>query len=147
MTTVTAKRPGRLSRWLQHTANSRTVSKIRARGGSQMGMELLVLHTVGRRSGAARTNPLAYVEDGAGWVVVASGGGQRHPDWFDNLTARPGDAAVEVHGARPVPVEVAVLDGPARQAAWQRLSEAIHSLTKYQARSARTYPVVRLTPR
>jgi deazaflavin-dependent oxidoreductase (nitroreductase family) len=147
VTTSTAKRPGKFSRWLQQTANARTMSKIRAKGGTQMGMELLVLHTVGRHSGAPRANPLAFVEDDGGWVVVASGGGERHPDWFDNLAARPHDAAVEVHGARPVPVEVTVLDGAAREAAWGRLSEAIRSLAKYQAKSTRTYPVVRLAPR
>lgn len=146
--TTTAKRPGRFSRWLQHTANARTTTKIRTRGGTQMGMELLVLHTVGRRSGDPRQNPLAFVDDGAdGWVVVASGGGERHPDWYDNLLARPDAAAVEVHGAEPAPVSPQVLHGAERDAAWQRLTQAIRSLDKYQAKSSRTYPVVRLARR
>ncbi|GAA1985832.1 hypothetical protein GCM10009718_23990 [Isoptericola halotolerans] len=148
-TTSTApRRPGRFSRWLQHTANARTVARLRRRGGRQMGMDLLVLHTVGRRSGAPRQNPLAFVDDGhPGWIVVASGGGERHPDWFDNLMADTDRCAVEVHGSEPVPVTAHVLEGDERQAAWQHLSEAIRSLAKYQAKSTRVYPVVRLTPR
>ncbi|MFV2142943.1 nitroreductase family deazaflavin-dependent oxidoreductase [Isoptericola sp. G70] len=148
MTTTTPRRPGRFSRWLQHTANARTAAKVRTKGGTQMGMELLVLHTVGRRSGHPRQNPLAFVDDGAdGWVVVASGGGQRHPDWYDNLLARPDDATVEVHGSTPVPITPQVLAGAPREAAWHRLTQVVRSLTKYQARSARTYPVVRLARR
>jgi deazaflavin-dependent oxidoreductase (nitroreductase family) len=144
---TTAKRPGRFNRWLQHTANGRTVRKIRDKGGPMMGMELLVLHTTGRVSGEPRQNPLAWVQDPDGWIVVASGGGERHPDWFDNLLARPDDAAVEVHGAAPVPVAPQVLDGAARDEAWTRLAAGISSLAKHQAKTDRTYPVVRLARR
>ncbi|MCK0115458.1 nitroreductase family deazaflavin-dependent oxidoreductase [Isoptericola sp. S6320L] len=146
--TTTTRRPGRFSRWLQHTANARTVDKIRTHGGTRMGMELLVLHTVGRRSGSRRQNPLAYVDDGTGgWVVVASGGGERHPDWYENLLAHPEAAAVEVHGSEPTGITPHVLAGAERDAAWARLTQAVRSLARYQTKTSRTYPVVRLARR
>jgi deazaflavin-dependent oxidoreductase (nitroreductase family) len=46
-------------------------------------MELLILHTVGRRSGQPRESPVAWFADGEdAWLIVASGGGSRHPDWY-----------------------------------------------------------------
>jgi hypothetical protein len=76
-------RPGSLSLWIQRRANVRTNARIRRKGGSFMGMELLILHTVGRRSGQPRESPVAWFADGEdAWLIVASGGGSRHPDWY-----------------------------------------------------------------
>lgn len=140
--------PGALSLWMLKKANARTIAKIRAKGGRMMGMDLLVLHTVGRRTGEPRQSPLAWFDDGDGaWLVVASGGGSRHPGWFANLTANPDEVRVEVHGAVPVPVTPEVLDGAAREAVWPRVAAAAPHIDKHQRKSARVYPVVRLTRR
>ena len=51
---------------------------------------VLLLTTIGRRSGEKRTLPLIYVNDGDALVVIASNGGRpRHPTWFLNLQAHP----------------------------------------------------------
>src|SRR3954471_6164039 len=51
----------------------------------------LLLTTTGKRSGLPRTQPLLYVRDDEGWVVVGSNWGQTaHPAWTTNLLAAPG---------------------------------------------------------
>ena len=50
----------------------------------------LLLHTVGAKTGLARTNTLSYYRDGSDYLVVASNGGDRRaPGWYHNLKARP----------------------------------------------------------
>ncbi|OLT46366.1 nitroreductase [Saccharomonospora sp. CUA-673] len=144
--------PSGLSRWLQRRANSSTANRIRRKGGRSMGMDLLILHTVGHRSGEPRETPLAWFADGDpdnkdSWLLVASGGGGRNPDWFANVTGRPDAVAVEWHGQSPVDVTPQVLDGAEREEAWQRIAEAQPRIAKYQRKSDRVYPVVRLTRR
>lgn len=90
-----------------------------------MGMDLLILHTVGKRSGQPRETPLARFPDGDdGWLVVASGGGSRHPDWYANLTAHPDRVAIELPGPERMPVTPTQLRGDERERAWRRIPEA-----------------------
>ena len=79
-------------------------------------------------------------------LVVASGGGSQHPDWFANLMAHGDKASIELPGRDAVPVTPERLDGVEREQAWQRIAEAQPRIAKYQAKSDRQYPVVRLTP-
>jgi deazaflavin-dependent oxidoreductase (nitroreductase family) len=140
--------PGAFSRWMQQKANARVIRKVRAGRGSMMGMDLLILNTVGRRSGERRQTPVAWFADrDVARLVVASGGGSRHPDWYANLMARPDDVTIELPGADPVPVVPQRLHGSEREAAWQRIVAAQPRLGKYQSKSAREYPVIRLAPR
>jgi deazaflavin-dependent oxidoreductase (nitroreductase family) len=144
----TSGSPGGFSRWMQRTANARTNRRIRRGKGRMMGMELLVLHTVGRRSGQQRESPVAWFADGDdAWLILASGGGDRHPDWYANLTAHPDRVSIELPGRAAVPVTPRTLDGPDRERAWQRIAAAQPRMAKYQAKSGRQYPVVRLTRR
>lgn len=151
MTQQTQRRPkgtpGALSLWVQRRANASTATKIRRKGGHMMGMELLVLHTVGRRTGEARENPLAWFDDGEGGrLVVASGGGSRNPGWFANLAAHPDRVAVELHGSGTTPVTPHVLDDAERARAWPGIAAAAPTIDKHQRKSDRQYPVVRLVP-
>jgi deazaflavin-dependent oxidoreductase (nitroreductase family) len=140
--------PGAVSRWMQRTMNARTNRKIRRGRGQFMGMDLLILHTVGRRSGQPRESPLAWFADGEdSWLVVASGGGEQHPDWYANLVAHPERTSVELPSRDAVPVTPHRLHGADRETAWQRISAAQPRLAKYQAKSDREYPVIRLTVR
>lgn len=139
--------PGRLSLWFQRKTNARTVARIRRKGdGRMMGMDVLILHTAGRRSGQPYLTPIAwYADDRGGWLVVASGGGSGDPNWYLNLTAHPDRVAVELPGERPRPVTPHRLDGADRDEAWQHVVAANPRFAKYQAKSDRLYPVVRLT--
>lgn len=60
------KTPGRFSRWMQQRTNSRTITRIRRGKATFMGMDLLVLHTVGRRTGQPRQSPVTWFDDGDG---------------------------------------------------------------------------------
>ncbi len=140
--------PGALSRWVQRKMNARMNSKVRRGRGRFMGMDVLILNTVGSRSGQPRETPVAWFPDGEdAWLVVASGGGSRHPDWHANLMAHPDRASIELPGGDAVPVMPRRLDGADRERAWQRIAAAQPRIAKYQSQSEREYPVVRLTPR
>ena len=145
---MTQKQPGALSRWMQRTMNARMNRKIRRGRGDFMGMDVLILNTVGNRSGQPRETPVAWFADGAdAWLVVASGGGSRHPAWHVNLMAHPDRASIELPGRDTVPVAPHLLDGADRAQAWQRIAAAQPRIAKYQSKSDREYPVVRLTKR
>ena len=91
---------------------------------------------------------MAWFADGAdARLIVASGGGSQHPDWHVNLLAHPDRASIELLGGDAVPVAPQVLAGADREQAWQRIAAAQPRLAKYQSKSERTYPVIRLVPR
>lgn len=143
-----ARKPGGFSLWMQRKMNTRTNSKIRRGRTKMMGMDLLILTTVGRRSGQPRETPLAWFADGDdAWFIVASGGGGHHPDWHGNLMAHPDRASIELPGRGTVPVTPHHLDGADREQAWQHITAAQPRYAKYQSKSDREYPVIRLTPR
>jgi deazaflavin-dependent oxidoreductase (nitroreductase family) len=122
--------------------------KVRRGRGGFMGMDVLILHTVGSRSGQARETPVAWIPEGEdARLIVASGGGSRNPDWFDNLMAHPERAAIELPGREAVPVTPQRLEGADRERAWRVIAEAQPRIAKYQSKSDREYPVIRLTPR
>src|SRR3954466_14188000 len=74
--------------------NAGIVAEFRANegrvGGQFEGSTLLLLHTVGRRSGIERINPLAYFADGERYLIVASKGGHpSNPDWVLQSRGQP----------------------------------------------------------
>lgn len=105
----------------------------------------LLLTTIGRKSGEPRHVPLLYVDDGDGYLIMGSKGGNvEHPVWFLNLQANP-DCEIRV-GAPPVTARARVLAGEERAAAWAKVSTRHPTYAKYQARTDREIPVVRLEP-
>lgn len=140
--------PGAFSRWFQQKANGRMIRKVRQGKGTMMGMDVLILNTTGRRSGKPRETPVAWFADGSdAWLVVASGGGSQHPDWHANLMAHPERASIELAGREALPVTPHRLAGADRERAWRDITTANPRMAKYQSRSDREYPVIRLTPR
>jgi deazaflavin-dependent oxidoreductase (nitroreductase family) len=106
----------------------------------------LLLTTTGRRSGQARTVPLAYLADGERFVVVASNGGaDRPPAWWTNLRARP-EAIVQV-GARVVPVVARAATAAEHAVLWPRLTAVNPFFAQYAQITSRRIPVVVLEPR
>ncbi|MFF0491582.1 nitroreductase family deazaflavin-dependent oxidoreductase [Nocardia sp. NPDC004068] len=138
----------KLSLGIQRRMNARTVRRIERKGGKYLGMDLLILHTVGRRTGQPRRSPLTWFADGENaWLLVASGGGHRDPDWYLNLTAHPDQVSIQFHGEEPIPVRPERLAGDERAAAWTAIVADQPRYGKYQQKSDREYPVVRLTRR
>jgi deazaflavin-dependent oxidoreductase (nitroreductase family) len=89
---------------------------------------------------------VAWFADGEdAWLIVASGGTTRHTAWHLNLVAHPDRASIEPPGLDAVPVTPHVLDGAEREQAWERITAARHRYAKYQRKSDREFPVVRLS--
>lgn len=121
--------------------------KIRGGRGTFMGMDVLILNTVGRQTGQPRETPVAWFADGDdARLIVASGGGSQHPGWHANLMAYPDRASIELPGRDVMRVTPHVLAGAEREEAWRRITAAQPRLAKYQSKSDRQYPVIRLTP-
>jgi len=116
-------------------------------GATLGGRPMLLLRTVGRRTGQPRTSALLYVRDGDAHVVVASkGGSPQHPGWFHNLTSQP-NVEIQV-GRQRTPVRARVAQGEERARLWARADEVNHGqYAIYQSRTKRTIPVVVLEPR
>ncbi len=108
-------------------------------------LPVLLLTTTGRRSGAARTAPLTYIEVDGGYALAASdGGAARHPDWYLNLVAQP-EVVVRVgRSARPMRAEV--LSEPERGRVFALFKAALKQYAVYETRTRRTIPVVLLRP-
>jgi deazaflavin-dependent oxidoreductase (nitroreductase family) len=78
-------------RWGITTGNVRLLRISRGRlGNSFLGTPVLLLTTIGRKSGQPRTLPLYYMEDGGRIILVASNAGTAHdPAWLLNIRAKP----------------------------------------------------------
>ncbi|MFI9547124.1 nitroreductase family deazaflavin-dependent oxidoreductase [Streptomyces sp. NPDC052016] len=139
--------PGAFSRWTQKKMNARMIRKVRGGKARFMGMDVLVLHTVGSRSGQPRETPVAWFGDGDAWLSITSGGGSRNPDLYANLMAHPEKATIELFGRGPVKVEPHRLDGAEHAQAWRLISTAQPRIAKYQSTSERLYPIVGFTAR
>jgi F420H(2)-dependent quinone reductase len=109
--------------------------------------KMLLLDHVGAKSGAKRTTPLLYIEDGEDVVVVASKGGfPKHPAWFHNLKANP-DTTVQV-GPERRKVHARVATAEERERLWPMAVAVYGGYKDYQARSkGREIPLVILEPR
>jgi F420H(2)-dependent quinone reductase len=104
------------------------------------GMPVLLLTTVGRRSGRSRTVPLTYFEDGETLVVVASDGGRpRNPAWFGNLRANP---AVEVRiGSERRRLQARRATPEERARLWPRVIATYDGYRRYQEKTDREIPL------
>jgi deazaflavin-dependent oxidoreductase (nitroreductase family) len=112
-------------------------------------VNVLFLRTVGRKSGQRRESPVSWFADGDdAWLIVASAAGSAHnPDWYYNLMAHPDQVSVELPGRGPVAVVAArQLDGARRDEAWTRIVQAQPRYAKYQRKTDRVLPIIRLTP-
>jgi F420H(2)-dependent quinone reductase len=121
----------------------------RATGGKLFGRmgksPILLLNTVGRKSGKKRTSPLLYVMDDEDFVVIASkGGAPTHPAWYLNLRANS-DASVEV-GDREVRVRAEEADPEDKPRLWQMMVEMYPAYDDYQKKAEREIPLLVLHP-
>ncbi|HJR24231.1 MAG TPA: nitroreductase family deazaflavin-dependent oxidoreductase [Acidimicrobiales bacterium] len=109
----------------------------------------LLLRTVGRRSGQTRVSGLTYAMDGDAWLVVPSNGGDdRAPGWLHNVRAQPA-VEVQVQRRRAAAVaEVVERGDPEHPRLWSLVNGVNHGrYERYQGKTERPIPVVRLTPR
>jgi len=109
------------------------------------GRPIIVLTSVGAKTGKLRKTPLMRVEHEGLYAVVASqGGAPKHPVWYFNLKANP---HVELQDG-PIKRDYAAreLSGDEKAVWWKRAVEAWPDYAKYQTRTKRQIPVFVLEP-
>src|SRR5438445_8762317 len=115
-------------------------------GGYFKGAPLLLLHTIGARSGKPRINPVMYLQDGKRYLVFASkGGADTNPDWYYNLKAHP-DIQIEV-GDETIDVHADELLGAERKSLFNRKATVYPARAIYQRQTMRIIHVIALTER
>jgi deazaflavin-dependent oxidoreductase (nitroreductase family) len=126
--------------------NRKVIEQFRV-GGEIDGMRrdrLVLLTTVGAKSGQRRTTPMMFHRDGDRLLVIASNvGAPRHPDWYLNLVANPAVTA-EV-GDETYDAAAAPATGEERERLWTMLKQAYPFFAEHEASTDRIIPVVILT--
>jgi deazaflavin-dependent oxidoreductase (nitroreductase family) len=108
-------------------------------------LPLLLITTYGRKSRKPRTNPIVYIQEGQNYLVAASTGGMDwHPDWYLNLRQTP-QAKIEI-GSKVFDVHAEFTTGEERTRLYEKFKAASNNFVKYEARTNRVIPVVRLSP-
>lgn len=114
--------------------------------GAVSGLPVLLLTTIGARTGQARTWPLLGFPDAERTIVLASNYGQpHHPAWYHNLRAEP-RAVLEVNGVR-LPVVAEEAEGTERERLWLAALNVYPAWSEYERRARpRRIPILVLTP-
>jgi deazaflavin-dependent oxidoreductase (nitroreductase family) len=133
----------------QNERNNMIIQEFRANGGKVggpfAGRSLLLLHTVGAKSGLPRINPVACIQDGDCYVVIASkGGAPTNPDWYYNLRANP-LVTVET-GSGQFQARASITQEPERTRLYDRMVEMMPGFAGYREKTTRVIPVILLTP-
>jgi len=161
-----AKPPSRLQRLLQHLPASQLGASVLARTlhpfdrlllrlsrgrvsipGVLTGLPVIMLTTIGAKSGKLRTVPVVGLHDGDKVVVIASNFGQaHHPAWYHNLRAHP-EATLELSGHTGAYIARAATPAE-REIYWRRASDLYIGFPAYQQRThGRVIPIIVLAPR
>ena len=102
---------------------------------------LLLLTTIGAKSGQPRTTPMMYIPDGNRLLVIASNAGApRHPDWYYNLVAHP-EVTVEVKDETYQAIATVAV-GEERERLWKQAVAAAPFFVEHQAKISRQIPVI-----
>jgi deazaflavin-dependent oxidoreductase (nitroreductase family) len=116
-----------------------------ARSNTMRGVPIIVLTSVGAKTGKLRKTPLMRVEHDGQYAVVASkGGAPEHPVWYYNLKANP---HVELQdGAAKRDYVAHEATGEERDLWWRRSTEVWPDYDVYQTKTDRQIPVFVLEP-
>ncbi len=106
---------------------------------------MLILESVGHRTGLVRSHPLLYIALDDGYLVVASNGGRGgDPGWLFNV--RHNDQVKVQAGAKKFDASARELDDDERNAIWPMLTSFYGGWAHYETLTNRSIRVVRLTP-
>jgi deazaflavin-dependent oxidoreductase (nitroreductase family) len=114
------------------------------------GIPLVMLTTIGAKSGKERTVPLLALPDGNNLVLIASNWGQSHfPSWYYNLCANP-EAKISIQGESQSSYLAHEMTGVERERLWQLAVDTYGGYANYKQRIAsgsnRSIPVMLMTP-
>jgi deazaflavin-dependent oxidoreductase (nitroreductase family) len=109
------------------------------------GIPVLLLTTIGRKSGQPRTLPLIFIEEGDHIIIVASKGGlPSEPLWYKNLVANP-ECDVQIK-RRKLKAKARTASPEEREALWPKLVAHYPDFASYATWTDRIIPVVILEP-
>ncbi|MEU9346137.1 nitroreductase family deazaflavin-dependent oxidoreductase [Streptomyces sp. NPDC048278] len=110
------------------------------------GMPVILLTTLGVKSGKIRKTPLMRVEhDGAYAVVASQGGAPKHPVWYFNVKSHP---VVELQdGPAKQDMTAREVTGAEKAQWWERAVAAYPPYAEYQQKTSREIPVFVLEPK
>jgi deazaflavin-dependent oxidoreductase (nitroreductase family) len=116
-------------------------------GGGFAGAPMVLLTTIGAKSGTKRVNPLVgFVDDGTLYVVASKGGAPTNPDWYHNLLAHP-EVEVEFGDDRFEATAVPIVSGPERDRLYAVQVAAQPGFADYAKSTTRMIPIVELRRR
>ncbi len=117
-------------------------------GWGVMGMPVVELTTIGRKSGEPRTTMLTspWKVDGNPVIVASRGGDDRDPAWFLNLQANP-DVTARIAGGAAQELRARITEGQERASLYADLGAAHSNYADYQKNTDREIPVIVLEPR
>ncbi|HEX7716342.1 MAG TPA: nitroreductase family deazaflavin-dependent oxidoreductase [Marmoricola sp.] len=128
------------------------VAKFEATNGAEAntlrdtGYPIVVITSVGAKSGYLRKNPVMRVEKDGKYVAVASkGGAPDQPEWYYNFLAHP-EVELQDVGAPPRTYRARLLQGAERAEWWQYAVETWSTYASYQEKTEREIPVFLLEP-
>jgi len=129
--------------------NTAVVNEFRANGGKVggnfEGAPMVVLHTLGAKTGQERVAPMMYLADGDRYLVFASkAGAPTHPDSYHNLKANP-EVTAEV-GAKTIRANAVELTGEEHDRFYAEQAKRYPGFAEYQRNTDRIIPVVALEP-
>jgi deazaflavin-dependent oxidoreductase (nitroreductase family) len=130
--------------------NSKVIEEFRAHagqvGGMFEGMDIVLVHHTGAKTGRDFVSPAAYLEDDGRYVVFASkGGAPDNPAWYHNLLANP-EISIEV-GSDTMDAVANEVTGDERNRLYRTMAERRPQFAEYERDAApRVIPVVALTP-
>ena len=131
--------------------NDSMITEFRENNGTagRFGRGLVILHTIGAKSGEVRLVPTAGFPTDDGWLVVASAAGSpKHPAWYHNIVAHPRfevEAPAVPDGIEAARVTATELGDDEYPAAWERITAAAPGFLDYAATTqGRRMPIFRL---
>jgi len=145
---VTSKTGLNVWRTVGAPVEARIITATRGRVKLSVNLPMVVLTSIGARSGQRREVPLGYFTDGDDVILIASNyGGAKHPGWYHNLRRHP-ECALSI-GPRGGPFVAREAVGADRDRLYALAVDRLnHVFALHDRRSgpARTIPVMRLTP-
>jgi deazaflavin-dependent oxidoreductase (nitroreductase family) len=115
----------------------------RLTGGRLGGKNIVLLTTIGKKTGQPRTRPLYHMKDGDSYIVIASAGGSdKNPAWYANLVANP-NVTLEDHG-RTIAGVASTVGADERERLWRAVVAQAPGFAGYETRTSRVIPLVRI---
>lgn len=115
-------------------------------GGPFEGSPMIILHTVGAKSGEEHVTPLVYFSyKERRYIIASAAGAPKNPAWYHNLKANP-DVRIEI-GDGNEDVTASEINGAGHAEVWSALVQAMPGFGDYQRNTTRTIPLMALDPR